>query len=363
MPQLTDAFSASYHEARERFRRQARALGWSLERHALDDADRDGEGLSIDWAATGADDPERTLLLSSGLHGVEGFFGSALQLAALESIFPEWEPAPGLRVVCVHALNPYGFAELRRFDEQNIDPNRNFKLPHEEYAGCRKEYRRLNAWLNPPSPPAAIDLFRLQACLVVLRYGLPALRQAIAGGQHEFPQGLFFGGHGPSMVFQNYQALWARWTRNAPRVLHLDIHTGLGRSGEYKLLLDTEIDSDEMQWLSAAFGREQLADCGGGEVAYQSVGSLGHWCRAISAGQYLYLCAEFGTFGPLTVLGALRAENRAHHFADPSSPAFRRAKDRLLTAFCPRSPAWREKALRNGLTLIGQARDACSDTS
>jgi hypothetical protein len=363
MRALTDAYPASYHEARERFRRQARALGWSLASHSLPSATAGGEALSIDWAATGADDPGRTLMISSGLHGIEGFFGSAVQLAALESIFPDWTVPPGLRVVCVHALNPYGFAERRRFDEQNIDPNRNFKLPHEEYAGCPEEYRRLNDWLNPPSAPGAIDLFRWQAGVVILRYGLPALRQAIAGGQHEYPQGLFFGGHGPSPVFQNYEALWAQWTRKAPRVLHLDIHTGLGRSGEYKLLLDTAIDDDEMEWLSGAFGAEQLSECGGGEVAYQSVGSLGHWCRATYPGRYVYLCAEFGTFGPLKVLAALRAENRAHHFASSSSPALRRAKERLLNAFCPHSRRWRERALRNGLALVRQACGALAETS
>ena len=34
----------------------------------------------------------------------------------------------------------------------------------------------------------------LKAALLIRRYGMSALKQTVAGGQYEFPQGLFFGG-------------------------------------------------------------------------------------------------------------------------------------------------------------------------
>ena len=71
MQDLTDAYSTGYHEARERFQCQARAADWSLERHTLPSTDAEGAALSIDWAAMGADHPEQTLILSSGLHGID----------------------------------------------------------------------------------------------------------------------------------------------------------------------------------------------------------------------------------------------------------------------------------------------------
>jgi Protein of unknown function (DUF2817) len=366
MPDPLDFYSADYDEARRRFRRAAERIKWSPgSQRVPEGSDESPTPLSIDWAAHGPDNPDRTLIISSGLHGVEGFFGSAVQLAALQTIFSDRAASPrGLRVVFVHALNPYGFANRRRVDERNIDPNRNFKLPHEAYAGCSDHYRRLNHWLNPESAPTNIDLFRWQACVAILRFGLPALKQAIAGGQYEFPRGLFFGGREPSSVSLSFQKLWPEWTRNAARVLHLDVHTGLGPSEKYKLLLDSVIDDDELQWLAASFGQENVETCDVTGVAYQAGGGLGRWCReSYMSGQYLCLCAEFGTYGPLTVLGALRAENRAQHFAARSSPRFTRAKTRLLNAFCPRSQAWRISALRNALSLIDRAWKVLSDMS
>ena len=49
----------------------------------------------------------------------------------------------------VHAVNPFGYAHGRRFDETNVDPNRNFLLPGQEYAGCPPTYRQVEAALNP----------------------------------------------------------------------------------------------------------------------------------------------------------------------------------------------------------------------
>lgn len=365
MPDPTAFYSADYDEARRRFRDAAAKIGWSLGSHAVPQgSDESPTPLSIDWATHGPDSPDQTLIVSSGLHGVEGFFGSALQLAALDSVFSGWTPPEGLRVVFVHALNPYGFANRRRVDEQNIDPNRNFMLPYEEYAGCSEHYRRLNHMLNPASAPPAIDLFWCRACVAVLRYGLPTLKQALAAGQYEFPQGLFFGGRESSAVARSFEGLWTDWTCAAPRVLHLDVHTGLGRPAEYKLLLNSVVDDDELQWLRSAFGGETVETADETVTAYQASGGLGHWCRAsYDAGSYLYLCAEFGTRGPLTVLGALRAENRAHHFAARTSVSYIRAKERLVDAFCPRSVGWRASALHNGLSLVDCAWKSLADTS
>jgi len=77
-------------------------------------------------------------------------------------------------------------------------------------------------------------------------------------------------------------------------------------------------------------------------VAYRTRGSFGNWCvRQGWVANYLYACAEFGTYDPIAVLGALRAENQAHHWSTDASAATRWAKHRLLERFCPASPSWR----------------------
>ncbi len=60
--------------------------------------------------------------------GAEGYAGSAIQIAILSDICASYN-AEEMRhrhptLVFVHALNPYGFANNRRVNEDNIDLNR-----------------------------------------------------------------------------------------------------------------------------------------------------------------------------------------------------------------------------------------------
>ena len=195
---MRDSFSTDYATARGRFRQAALRLGWQLEAHAINARGPRGEELTIDVACSPAGDPRQVLVVSSGIHGVEGFFGSAVQLALLE----QWAAtsAPSTKCVFLHGLNPYGFAWLRRFNEDNVDPNRNFLLDDERFEGAHARYAQLDPFLNPTRPSSLWEPFTLKALPLIVRYGAPALRQAIAEGQYDYPRGLFFGGSGPSQA-------------------------------------------------------------------------------------------------------------------------------------------------------------------
>ena len=76
-------------------------------------------------------------------------------------------------------------------DENNVDLNRNFLLAGEPFEGCPPGYAELNDLLNPQRPPMNRELFKLKALWMIAKLGMPALRQSVAGGQYDFPQGLF----------------------------------------------------------------------------------------------------------------------------------------------------------------------------
>ena len=61
----------------------------------------------------------------SGTHGVEGFCGSGAQIDWLRRGEAASLPVD-VAALMVHAVNPYGFAWLRRVTEENIDLNRNW---------------------------------------------------------------------------------------------------------------------------------------------------------------------------------------------------------------------------------------------
>jgi hypothetical protein len=318
-------FSADYFTARTRFRTAVEAARGRLESLGLDARGPRGEALGIDIGLFGAERPRRVLLHSSGLHGVEGFAGSAIQLQFLDAI-PAL-PADAALIV-VHILNPFGMAWLRRVNEDNIDLNRNF-LTDGSYAGAPKHYAAVDLFLNPQSPPGH-DFFFLKAQQLIFRYGMMALKQAIAGGQYEFPRGLFFGGKRLAQGAAKYKGFLEKSLASAQRVEAIDIHTGLGKYGRDTLLVDPGPTD---------------------EIAYAVRGSVHSMITAAAPkAKVNCVCQEFGTFHQIKVLRALREENRWHHYGKGTPE--HATKRRLKEMFCPDDDGWRKSVLERGDALL-----------
>jgi hypothetical protein len=349
------AFSPDYFVARDRFRSAATRLGWATRSLPITARGPGNEDLTIDVALSAPAGREPALVVSSGVHGVEGFVGSAIQSATLE----EWGrtgPPEGVRCIFLHAVSPYGFAHLRRFDEANIDLNRNFLPNAEKFAGCSPTYAALDPKLNPRRPPSRWDWFEPLAVAAILRYGYGPIKQAVAGGQYDFPKGIFFGGHGPSEGQRVLRDAFPGWLSDAPTVIHLDFHTGLGRWATYKLLAEDPLPPETVSRIERWFGPGIYEPSEPRGVAYRTQGGFGHWCPEVAGDRdYLFLCAEFGTYPILSVLAGIRAENQAHHWGQPSDSGTRRAKARLVELFCPASPRWRTRVLEHGVRMIRQA--------
>jgi hypothetical protein len=324
--------------------------------YALDAASP--EELAIDVAIVGAD-PGPTLVVSSGVHGVEGLFGSAVQLALLERL-KATNDKRGIRYVLIHAVNPYGFAHLRRVNEDNVDLNRNFMTSAADYAGAPSGYAALNDLLNPESPPSRFEPFKAKALWQIWLTGLPALKETVARGQYEYPRGLFYGGKKPCAAMQIVQDNCDAWLAASRHIVHIDLHTGLGPHGNYKLLLTESDYAERREWYADAFGEshiEPLTKPDG--MAYRVAGQWGPWMQQhFQTRNYCFAGAEFGTYDVIRVFAALRAENRAHHYCAPNSPAYLRAKEELRECFCPESPAWRRQVIDAGLRVVEQGIQA-----
>ncbi len=339
--------------ARERFRQTAARLGCDVEAHPIAATGPDGEELTIDVAIAPGAGPERALVVSSGIHGVEGFLGSAIQSCLLE----EWAHAPPpIRCVLLHALNPFGFAWQRRVNEANVDLNRNLLLEGESFSGSPQAYVELDAILNPRRGPSRRNPLALQLLAALLRYGMPALKQALAGGQYVYPQGLFYGGDRPSRTSEILSTHFERWLGSAGQVMHLDFHTGLGNWASFKLLIDQHLNVGQSSRLREWFGSASFEAASAEGVAYSARGTLGQWAVAQNPTRdYIYAAAEFGTYRLARVIAGLRAENQAHHWCKPGDTAIERTKRHLLELFCPRSEQWRSSVLEAGRRIVAQA--------
>ena len=253
-------------------------------------------------------------------------------------------------LIIVHGINAYGMAYLRRCNENNVDLNRNCLGPSEQYEGAPDGYHKLNALLNPETPPASLDPFLLRLPWYVVRYGFRNLKQAVAGGQYHYPRGLFFGGNG----LEQGPRLLLNWLKRnldgVERICAIDVHTGLGQHGVDSLLVSYEASTERFDQLQWRLGQNIIAH-DPGSVSYRAIGSLLEALeREMPKIKWSCIVQEFGTMSVLQVLRALREENRQHHYGR-NQHLDHPAKRRLLQVFWPDDANWRHEVLRRGREL------------
>ena len=310
---LSKWYARDYVTARDSFRKNAANANGELFALPLNELGTQGEELSIDIAWLGSKQPSHVMLHLSGVHGVEGFVGSAIQCQLLSNS----PPIPDNHaIVFVHAINPWGMAWLRRFNESNVDLNRNFLASDEQYVGAPDGYAQLDALLNPKSVPGWFDLFFVRCLFSIMQHGFASLKQTVACGQYEYPEGLFFGGK----QLEASACLLVEWIRDnlscAERIFTIDIHSGLGKFSEAALLVSCDRSSQECTVLVDRFGK-QVQPLSKEGVAYSIRGMFMDGLTAVLPdAHWTSMGQEFGTYSPLRVLKALRDENWFHHYGE-----------------------------------------------
>ena len=215
-------FSPDYARARERFLELSEARGARLASHSIAARSLRGEALSIDTAYLGPETPDSMMVLSSGLHGVEGFAGSAIQHQLLAAQLAGLELPGGCGVLLVHALNPFGFSALRRVNESNVDLNRNF-LEHPEGHVPNPGYEELYDAINPETLDEESDVAQRGRLLQYAQeHGFPKLQEALTVGQYIHPQGVQFGGQQAEESNRLLREIAVRDTRGAERIVWID---------------------------------------------------------------------------------------------------------------------------------------------
>jgi len=352
-----ELFSPDYATARQRFRDATAAANGRVECLPLDSDGPADPSLGIDIAWFGQPQPRRALIHVCGIHGIEGFAGSAIQLALLDQ--PPALPADSA-LILVHILNPYGMAHCRRSNSNNVDLNRNFFLGTAGWQGAPDGYATLDSFLNPHRPPSRFNFFHLRLLLAEASLGTGAIRQAVAGGQYHFPKGIFYGGKELEPEAKQYSAWLSSHLRGVQDLLVIDVHTGLGEYGGQALFLRSPtIDATE---LSRALVLPVATHAFESDVmGYEHEG--GHssiYRQLLPEARTVCITQEFGTYNGRRLLRALRGENQHHHFGDGRLDHW--SKRRLKRMFCPEDPQWRRQVIAQGHNLVQRAMPLlCSD--
>jgi hypothetical protein len=350
-------FSPDYFTAKQRFAAVCQRMGLELHSLAIDAPSPTEEPLTIDVALAGAPKPRSALVVSSGLHGVEGFFGSAVQLAFLEQLATNWRPPVPCALILIHAINPFGFAWRRRFNEVNVDLNRNFLAADEEYVGSPPLCGTFRSALAP-TPARRRFTSGLNIAKLALRHGIRSFWETLPVGQYDFDDWLFYGGRGLAQSATLLEQFLPAHLDNCQEAVHLDFHTGLGRWGDCQLLLSRLDAADNVAWWRRHFGPRAVAGARPALNSYEVRGGFGAWLQGqFPNSQYRFATAEFGTYSPVRVIQSLLDELHWHTQLGTASPEHW-SRRRLAETFVPKSPRWRTKTLETGVSLINRAAKA-----
>ena len=334
-------FSPDYASARERFRSAAARATAAMVSYVLPDhRGPGGEALSLDIARLGAAEAESALLVMAGTHGVEGLAGSGCLVGLLEDRLHDALPK-SCSLLLLHAINPYGFAWLRRVTEDGVDLNRNFV----DFSGplpSSASYERLHDWLVPKEWEGEIRQGADAALAAhAQQHGMAALQAAITGGQYTRPGGLFYGG-----VRETWSArMLARALREVlpstvRRLAVLDLHTGLGPPAYGEPILDA-VDPKTRERALRWYGPDVRDLSAGESVSARLTGTMARGIERVRPEVELtFIGLEFGTRPVMEVLTALRADHWLHAHGGPESPAGAQIRQQMRAAFYSDSAAW-----------------------
>lgn len=316
-----------------------------------------GEALATDVARFGAPigQAHTVVLVSSGLHGVEGHAGNGLQQLLVAEGRLNKLPA-GVAVVLIHAINPFGMAWSRRVDHDNVDVNRNF-IDFAQ-APANERYADIDAHLNPTS--ATLDLDDTSYLEPLLAFwaeaGDEVAFRTISGGQYTHPRGVQFGGQARTWSRQTLEQIWTDQLVGATDAIALDLHTGLGPLGRLTVFQTANEDEAAAQHGAAWFPEWLFRSDRTHSIDHGVMGpGFDEWASGALATSAFVL--EFGTQDPLSGVGVFRADNWLHAHGDPESPTGLTVRQRMRDFFFVEDEGWRRDVAEAGLASLHAGLD------
>lgn len=376
VPDNLNYFQETYNDCRKNFLEQAEGIRQQYKNVQIADLKIESQldsDLTIDYIYIPAHKSrKRLLILTSAVHGVEGYVGSAIQQMVLKELIKDVS-LDDLGVLIIHGINPYGFKYNRRFTENNVDLNRNSSMDNSLYSSVNEGYRDLNRFLNQKEKVSLTSLgnffFQLNAIQKIVKYSMGSLRQAVLQGQYQYEKGVYFGGKELEPSVAAVTPLIQQTAQSYDLVFNIDLHTGYGANGILHLFPNPLKDKDKKARIENIFEGYHI-DWGDGDDFYTVTGDFSTYVGStIPDKDYLTMIFEFGTLDTQTTMGSIKAlhnvmiENQGVQYGYVSKKDEIEVKSRYLQGYYPSSPAWRSKALYDAREVLIQAIKKFQETA
>ena len=223
--ELQNYFAKDYYDARNKFRTISKQKKLKVtSKKIIND-------LTCDIAIYEKKTKSKMIIFVSGVHGVEGYVGSAFQIMFIDRYL---DIIKNKTSVCfIHALNPHGFKNNRRVNENNVDINRNFAdFQNIEINPKIKKIIEEYNYLFYPKNFKKKDLYN-SFMKSIIQYGKKETIGTMIIGQNIYPKGLNYTGNKLEKSSKIFIDFIKKITKNYKEVILIDLHTGTGK--KYKI--------------------------------------------------------------------------------------------------------------------------------
>lgn len=356
----SDVFYTEYDQVREHLMKSVEEMNTKgivaeLYSYAIDEAD----GLYIDTIYVASKSEQKNLIiLTTGVHGIEGYVGSAMLDVFWEEVYPEIN-MEDTGVLVIANVNPYGMKYKRRYNENNVDLNRNFILDWDSFdLAVNEDYPQVNEFLAPKKQMGNIFWHEVgfygSMIKEVVANGVDTISNALLGGQYEYAEGVYYGGIGDQASTVYLKDVFGKTLESSyENIVHIDIHSGYGQ--RYRMVIfNSQFETMNEEETREAFAYDNIIAYDS-EAFYPTTGDTTDYFyrleEQMDTDKTLFsTCFEFGTIGDgfwdtVQSMKYTVEENQNHWHPSKNGITNEVIKERYYELFYPTEMEWREKAV------------------
>lgn len=338
-----------------------RGYNAQLSSYAINESD----DLYIDSIYIPATEKQSNLIvITTGVHGIEGYIGSVMLDVFWGEIYETEINKANTGVLVVANVNPYGMKYHRRYNENNVDLNRNFILDWDTFdMTVNKDYPKVDIFLGPKDTMGNIVGHELSfygsMIKELIEDGANTISNALLGGQYEYAEGVYYGGNGDEASTTYLKDVFKQTLESEyENIVHIDVHSGYGP--RYNMVIFNSVFETMNEAESVAlFGYDNVI-AHDSEAFYPTTGDTTDFYyrlkEQLGTDNTLFsTCFEFGTIGDSFLDSIISMkytieENQNHWNPSSNSITNEIIKERYQELFYPTEKVWREKTVEDFAT-------------